>query len=91
MLFQGDVTVKIAFGHTVLVTIASTERFPMVSWCDTFRLDRLANPVGHSGRTANPVRGRNGRRGRDRTCNPQLRRLVLYPIELLARVVLNRL
>ena len=27
-----------------------------------------------------------GRRGRDRTCNPELRRLVLYPIELLARV-----
>ena len=26
-----------------------------------------------------------GRRGRDRTCNPRLRRPVLYPIELLAR------
>ena len=26
-----------------------------------------------------------GRRDRDRTCNPQLRRLMLYPIELLAR------
>src|ERR1700761_4990979 len=26
-----------------------------------------------------------GRRGRDRTCNPGLRRSVLYPIELLAR------
>lgn len=25
-----------------------------------------------------------GRRGRNRTCNPELRRLVLYPIELLA-------
>ncbi len=29
-------------------------------------------------------KGGRGRRGRDRTCNPELRRLVLYPIELLA-------
>jgi hypothetical protein len=30
-----------------------------------------------------------GRRGRDRTCNPELRRLVLYPIELLAHTALR--
>ncbi len=28
----------------------------------------------------------NGRRGRARTCNPRLRRPVLYPVELLARI-----
>ena len=28
---------------------------------------------------------KDGRRDRDRTCNPRLRRPVLYPIELLAR------
>lgn len=33
--------------------------------------------------------GRAGRRGRDRTCNPGLRRSVLYPIELLARARLT--
>ncbi len=33
------------------------------------------------------VAGGDGRRDRDRTCNHRLRRSVLYPIELLARVV----
>ena len=32
-----------------------------------------------------------GERGRARTCNRQLRRLMLYPIELLARARLSRL
>jgi hypothetical protein len=31
-----------------------------------------------------------GRRGRNRTCDPQLRRLMLYPTELRARVLRRR-
>lgn len=31
----------------------------------------------------------NGRRGRNRTCNPQIRNLMLYPFELRAPVIDN--